>query len=88
MSMAEWLDGFQRDALPGQEVMWWERIARCYTAYIGQKELNPSQRKSAFSLIFKLGLGASAKDLAGDLVNLPTDALDDILALMRRAIGS
>src|SRR6266851_1639464 len=24
MSMGEWLDGFQRDAHPEQEVIWWE----------------------------------------------------------------
>lgn len=63
--------------------MWWEQLAGYYTAYIGQKELNPSQRKSAFSVICKLGLGASAEDLAGDLANLPTHALDEILAMMR-----
>jgi hypothetical protein len=33
-------------------------------------------------------LGASTEDLGADLANLPTDAWDDILAVMRRAIGS
>jgi hypothetical protein len=88
MSMAEWLDGFQRDAHPEPEVQWWERLARRYVEYISQKELNPPQKKSAFSVIFKLGLGASAKDLAADVAKLPTGSLDEILAIMRRAIGS
>jgi len=59
LSMAEWRDGFQRDAHPEQEVQWWERLARCYVEYISQKQLNREQRKAAFSLIFRLGLGAS-----------------------------
>ncbi len=85
--MAAWLDGFQRDAHPEGEVQWWERLARCYVEYISQKELNPAQRKAAFNVICKLGLGASAADLAADVSNLPTAALDDILAMMRSSVG-
>src|SRR6266849_397070 len=81
MSMAQWLDGFQRDAHPEGEVKWWERLARCYVEYISRKELSHAQRKAAFNVICKLGLGASAADLAGDVSNLPTGALDDILAM-------
>lgn len=83
LSMAEWLDGFQRDAHPEGEVLWWERLARCYVEYISRKELNPEQRKAAFSLIFKLGMGASAKDLAADVAKLPPGALDEIVTIMR-----
>jgi hypothetical protein len=83
MSMDEWLDGFQREAHPEQEVAWWERLARCYVVYISPNKLNPEQRRVAFSVICKLGLGASTGDLAADLANLPTGALDDIQALMR-----
>jgi hypothetical protein len=83
--MGEWLDGFQRDAHPDQEVLWWERLARCYVQY-SRKELNAVRRKSAFNLICKLGLGASAEDLGADLGNLPRGALDDIRALMRSSI--
>ncbi len=81
--MAEWLDGFQRDAHPEPEVLWWERLARCYVEFISQKELNPEQRKVAFNVICKLGLGASAKDLAGDVASLPSGALGAITAIMR-----
>jgi len=86
--IGEWLDGFQRDAHPEGEVQWWERLARCYMEYISQKRLNGEQRKAAFSLILKLGLGVSAKDLDADLANLPPGALDNILPIMRRASGS
>ena len=83
MSMAEWLDGFQRDAHPGGEVLWWERLARCYVEYAQHQELRGEQRKAAFNVICKLGLGASALDLAADLANLPPSALNDVLAIMR-----
>jgi hypothetical protein len=83
MSMAQWLDSFQRDAHPEGEVVWWERLARCYTEYISQKELDPAQKKSAFNVICKLGLGASAEDLAADVASLPGGALDEIIAIMR-----
>jgi hypothetical protein len=85
-SMDAWLDGFQRDIHPEQEVLWWERLARCYVEYISRKELNHEQRKSAFSVICKLGLGASAGELAADVSNLPAGALDDILAMMRNSV--
>ncbi len=39
LSIAEWLDGFQRDAHPEGEVLWWERLARCYVDYTRHHEL-------------------------------------------------
>ena len=86
-SMDAWLDGFQRDAHPEGEVLWWERLARCYVEYISRKELNAAERKSAFNVILKLGLGASAGELVADVSNLPPGALDDILAMMRSSGG-
>ena len=88
LSMAEWVDGFQRDAHPEREVLWWERLARCYVEYISRNELNPGQRKGAFNVICKIGLGASAGELAADLANLQTGALDDIQALIRSCAGA
>lgn len=82
-SMAEWLDGFQRDADPEPEVQWWERLARCYVEYAQHQELQAEQRKTAFRVMFKLGFGASAKDLPADLANLSPGALDEIVAIMR-----
>jgi hypothetical protein len=82
-SMAEWLDGFQRDLHPEPEVSWWERLARCYVEYAQHQQLQVEQRKAAFRLMLKLGLGASAKDLTEDLTNLSPGALDEIVAIMR-----
>jgi hypothetical protein len=82
-SMAEWLDGFQRDAHPEGEVLWWERLARCYVEYAQHHELQGEQRKAAFRLMLKLSLGASAKDLTTDIANLSPEALDEIVAIMQ-----
>ena len=35
--MEKWLDEFQRDANPKSEVVWWERLTRCYMAYTRTK---------------------------------------------------
>jgi hypothetical protein len=83
LSIAEWLDGFQRDAHPEGETLWWERVARCYADYTHHHELQGEQRKVAFNVVCKLALGASAADLATDLASLPRDALDEIIAIMR-----
>jgi len=82
MSMAEWLDGFQRDAHPEAEVVWWERLARCYVEYAQRRELQCEQRKAAFNVICKLALGASDANLTGDLASLPRDAFDEMVAIM------
>src|SRR3954470_24332462 len=57
-SRAEWLEGFQRDTSPEQEVLWWERLARCYVEYSGKRALNLEQRKTAFNVMLKLLLGS------------------------------
>lgn len=87
-SMAEWLDGFQRDAQPEGELLWWERLARCYVDYSSGNELNAEQRQGAFDVICKVALGANAVDLGADLAHLPTDAVDEILAIMRNIAGT
>jgi hypothetical protein len=83
LSMEEWLDGFQRDANPENEVAWWERLARCYEEYSGQKELDLQQRKAAFKLIFGLAMGLRAEDIEADLEQLTPSALDEIASIMR-----
>src|SRR5947209_18336965 len=57
-SMAEWLDGFQRDVNPEPEVVWWERLAHCYVEYSQGQELDPREKQAAFRVIIKLALAA------------------------------
>jgi hypothetical protein len=83
-SMAEWLDGFQRDLHPESEVVWWERLAHCYVEYSHAQELNAGQKQAAFRVILKLALGSAAEQISADLTDLPPDALEDILGIMQR----
>jgi hypothetical protein len=86
-SIATWLDGFQRDLNPEPEVLWWERLAHCYTEYTRTQDINADQRPALFNVILKLLLGSSQEEVAPDLANLPPTVLRDILEIMRR-IGS
>jgi hypothetical protein len=82
-SMAEWLDGFQRDVNPEPEVVWWERLAHCYVEYSHGQELNSQQKQAAFRVIVKLALG-SAEEANVDLPDLPAGGLEQILEIMNR----
>src|ERR1044072_5200099 len=41
----KWLDEFQRDMNPESEVVWWERLKRCYLAYTEPKDLTLSRNR-------------------------------------------
>lgn len=82
--MAEWLDGFQRDANPEGEILWWERLTSCYTEYSSTRQLNSQQRRAAFNVMLKLLLGSSENEIASDFAALPQGALDEILERLRR----
>jgi hypothetical protein len=62
ISAEEWLDGFQRDQHPEREVVWWERLARCYSDFTAKKTLPSQQKQAAFKVIFGLfGVSTSLK---------------------------
>ena len=44
--LEKWLDEFQRDANPESEVVWWERLTRCYLAYTEPKDLSYKQKQA------------------------------------------
>jgi hypothetical protein len=79
-SIEVWLDEFKRDAHPDQDVVWWERLTRCYLAYTGGKELTSEQRTAAFKIIFGLCMGSSPETVENELAKLPPGALDEIAA--------
>ncbi len=87
MSMGEWLDGFQRDAHPEQEVIWWERLARCYVDFSRRKELHAQQRRDTFRVICGLALGSAVEDVKVDLAHLAPGALDEIFVIMRTVLA-
>ena len=71
MTEAEWLDGFQRDANPENEMLWWERVAGCYVALVTGRIFQPEQGQAAFKVIFGLFSGIDADRLQADIALLP-----------------
>ena len=78
ISAEEWLDGFQRDQHPEREVVWWERVARCFTA---KKTLPSGQKQAAFKVIFGLFGGLEAEDVVADVAALSESLIDELLAI-------
>jgi hypothetical protein len=78
----KWLDEFQRDAHPESEVIWWERLTRCYQAYTEPKDLSLKQKQAAFKILFTLGMGNDLQGMSAEIANLPEGAQEEILRLM------
>jgi hypothetical protein len=78
----KWLDEFQRDANPESEVMWWERLTRCYLGFAEPKDLSPKQKQVVFRILFKLAMGSDLHAVTVDLAFLPDGATEEILELM------
>jgi hypothetical protein len=83
-SMDQWLDGFKRDANPEREVMWWERLARCYGTYNALRELSVEQKRAAFKIIFSLLMSTNPETLEKELAMLPDGALEEIAANLQQ----
>jgi hypothetical protein len=85
-SMEKWLDEFQRDANPESEVVWWERLTRCYLAYTEPKDLSFKQKQAAFKILFTLGMGSDLQAVSAELGCLPEGAREEVLGLMGKTI--
>ena len=81
-SMETWLDGFRRDANPESEVLWWERLTRCYLGYTEAKHLSSDQKQAVFRVLFKLAMGSDPQELHLDLAHLPDGAPQELLGLL------
>jgi hypothetical protein len=81
ISAEEWLNGFQRDHHPEREIVWWERLARCYSDFTAEKTLSLEQRQAAFKVIFGLFGGLEAKGVVADAAALSDSLIDELLAI-------
>jgi hypothetical protein len=81
ISAEQWLDGFQRDWDPEREVVWWERVARCYTDFTALGTLPSEQKQAAFKVIFGLFSGLEATDVVADAAALSDSLIDGLLAI-------
>jgi hypothetical protein len=78
-SPMRWLDGFQRDQHPEGEVIWWERLARCYSDFTAQKAF-PLEQEPRPSRSGLFG-GLETKDVAADATALSDSLIDELLAI-------
>lgn len=82
-SLADWLDDFQRDLHPEQEVVWWERLTGCYLTYTGNKDLSAKQRQAAFKILLSVSMGVGPEMPSKDLAILPKGCIADLERLLR-----
>jgi hypothetical protein len=78
ISGEQWLDNLQRDLNPEQEVLWWERLAGCFTGFVAKRDFSSDQRQAAFKVIFGLLLGFGEQDLATDLEKLSESDVNEL----------
>jgi hypothetical protein len=82
----KWLDEFRRDANPESEVVWWERLTRCYLAYTEANNLSTGQKLAAFKVLFTLTMGSGIQSVSAEIAKLPNGAQEDLLAMMRPSL--
>jgi hypothetical protein len=80
-SHAEWLDGFQRDAVPEREVAIWEAMGAAYTSFTRERSLSLDAKREVLGLL----LVRSAADEQSTLANAKLRHLtrDDAQQLLR-----
>lgn len=80
-SMATWVEGFERDARPEDEVGWWERLIACYLEYVAAMRIAPPQRRRVYDVLLGIANGACQEGLLEPLAVLPPDAFETLEAL-------
>jgi hypothetical protein len=78
ISGEQWRDNLQRDLNPEQEVLWWERLAGCFTGFVARRDYSTDQRQAAFKVIFGLFIGFGEQDLAADLEKLSESDVNEL----------
>jgi ribosomal protein S27E len=78
MTKEQWLDSLRRDMNPEKEVLWWERVAGCFTTFVAQRDYLPEQRQAVFKILFGLCSGMREQDLASDLAKLSESDLVEL----------
>ena len=57
MSLDKWVEGFERDMHPEQEIEFWERLSAAYTNAAAGPNLTAEQRKKLFKKILSIAIG-------------------------------
>jgi DNA-directed RNA polymerase subunit RPC12/RpoP len=83
MTREQWLDNLRRDLNPDKEVLWWERVAGCFTAFVSKRTFSSNQRQAVFKIICGLSSGLCEQDLAADLAKLSESDLIELAMSVR-----
>ncbi len=81
ISHQEWLDGFQRDQVPENEVAVWEQMASAYTTFLGENDLEEAARQEAFRLLLVRSSTSSVESELSKLEQLTVDQARSLVAL-------
>ena len=57
-SLANWMEGFQRDMHPEREVAIWESIARTLTTFLEGRDLGKAHRQEAYMAVLSYSMHA------------------------------
>jgi len=77
---AEWLDGFQRDAVPENEVAIWEHMASAYTSFLESNDLDAAARNEAFGLLLVRSSTAEVESRFSQLKELTVEQAKSLIA--------
>ena len=77
----EWIDGFQRDAVPENEVVIWEQMASAYSKFLESADIDAAARKEAFGLLLVRSSTADIEGRYSELKVLTTDQAKSLVAL-------
>jgi hypothetical protein len=77
----EWIEGFQRDLHPENEIAVWEHIAAAFTQFTAGRDLPLETRKEAFGILLVRSGGSDETVLYSDLTHLTLDDARKLVSL-------
>jgi hypothetical protein len=82
VSLKAFIDGFQRDEHPEEELKKWEATARVYAQYVDRVKLDDDQRVRALRMILGISGTMTVQQMAEDLAALPPGSGAKIAAML------
>lgn len=79
----EWLDGFQRDQNPENEVAIWEDMATAYTKFTSENDLDFAAKREVFAIILVRSRNSDIDPQLSSLQHLTIEEGKQLVALYR-----
>lgn len=83
MTKEQWMDRLRRDLNPEKEVLWWERVAGCFSTFVAKRAFSLDQRQAVFKIICGLCSEMREQDMAADLKKLSESDLIELATTVR-----